>query len=501
MSQPPAASLTPEHPDPITCAQARLARDPRFDGRFFTAVRSTGIYCRPVCPVPPAAERNVGYYATAAQAEAAGFRPCLRCRPELAPADGAWRRSQTLVARATRLIEDGALDEAPVARLAERLHVGERHLRRLFTEALGTTPQQVQATRRLLFAKQLLSETRLPVTDVALASGFRSLRRFNDAFIKAYGLPPTRLRTSATPPADAGALTLKLAYRPPFDFAATLAFLRQRALPGIEHVSQDCYARVIDGSGAWLSLSARGRDEHALQLTLHGVEPTAIPAIVGRVRRMFDLDADPLVIAEHLAIDPLLAPLVAAHPGLRLPGGWDGLEVAVRAVLGQQVSVAAATTLARRLVQRHGRTLRTPIDESLHSLFPDAGLLADTDLRDIGLPGKRAASVSAVAAAIAQARVGIQPEQSLDAFVAAWCALPGIGDWTAQYIALRALHHPDAFPAGDLVLRQQAGDGTPVSERQLRERAERWRPWRGYAVIHLWHAASRQAASDRTASP
>ena len=475
------------------CEQARLSRDARFDGRFFTAVKTTGIYCRPVCPAPAPKSRNIEYFANAASAEAAGYRPCLRCRPELSPADGLWRRGDSVVARATRLIEDGALDDAPMTGLASRLHVGERHLRRLFVDTLGVTPQQVQATRRLLFAKQLLSETALPITDIALASGFRSLRRFNDAFLGAYGLSPSRLRKHAgRPPIQAGPLQLKLAYRPPLDFSASLDFLRLRTLPGIERVGTDHYARVIDAEGAWLEVRDWGAGEPALRLSLHGVHAAALPGVVQCVRRMFDLDADPFAIHAQLADDVLLGPLIKTRPGLRLPGGWDGVEVAMRAVLGQQVSVVVATTLARRLVSAHGHRLAVPIDESLHSLFPLPAQLADVDLTGIGLPARRAATLNVVAKALRDGDVGFAAEQSLDDFIARWSALPGIGDWTAQYIAMRGLRHPDAFPAGDLVLKKQAGG---LTEKQLRQRAEAWRPWRSYAVIQLWRAASAASAS------
>lgn len=488
-------------PSTAICEQARLSRDARFDGRFFTAVKTTGIYCRPVCPAPTPKSRNVEYFANAASAEAAGYRPCLRCRPELSPADGLWRRGDDVVARATRLIEDGALDDSPMSALACRLHVGERHLRRLFVDKLGVTPQQVQATRRLLFAKQLLSETTLPITDVALASGFHSLRRFNDAFLCAYGLPPTRLRKHAdTEKVLAGPLQLKLAYRPPFDFPASLDFLRLRALPGIEHIGIDHYARVLDTRGAWMEVREWGGAEPALRLSLHGVAAPTLPAIVQRVRRMFDLDADPSAIHAQLTEDPRLAPLVKAQPGLRLPGGWDGFEVAMRAVLGQQVSVVAATTLARRLVVKHGRPLATPVADDLHSLFPLPEELVDVDLAGLGLPSKRAATLNTVAKAIADGMVRFGLEQSLDDFVASWKALPGIGDWTAQYIAMRGLRHPDAFPAGDLVLRKQAGNGSTVTEKQLREQAEAWRPWRSYAVIQLWRAASDAQGSNKETS-
>ena len=484
-------------PSAAICEQARCARDARFDGIFFTAVKTTGIYCRPVCPVPPARAANVLYFANAASAEAAGFRPCLRCRPELAPADGHWRRGDALLARALRMIEGGALDEAPLASLAERLHVGERHLRRVFQTALGVSPQQVQATRRLLFAKQLLSETTLPITEVAQAAGFGSQRRFNDAWIKAYDLPPSRLRRqSGNAPAarpSSGSLQLRLNYRPPFDFRATLAFLRIRALPGIEQITQTSYSRVLDLQGAWLQLEEWGAGEAALRLHLHGVAAPALPSIVQQLRQMFDLDADPCTINAHLAQDPALKPLLQAHPGLRLPGAWNVFETAVRAVLGQQVSVAAASTLTQRLLARLGQPLVGHAAPGLHQLFPAPAQLANANLVELGITTARIRSLHAIGHALSSPGGHILDGQhcpALDDFLRAWTALPGIGPWSAEYIALRGLHHPDAFPAGDLVLRKQLGMGQPLPENVLRQRAEAWRPWRAYAAIHLWHAAA-----------
>lgn len=491
-------------PDPRVCERTRLSRDPRFNGLFFTAVRSTGIYCRPVCPAPPPLPANVDYYPSAAAAEAAGFRPCLRCRPELAPEDGAWRRGDALVARALALIEQGFLAEHPVAALAERLAVGERQLRRLFVQRLGAAPLGVHVTRRLLFAKQLLTETALPITEVALAAGFGSLRRFNAAFQEAYRMAPRELRRSLQEQQAVSAdrsLVLRLGYRPPYDFAAMLDFLRGRALPGVERVDGQSYARVVGDpdAPAWLRVSPwpspRGRPVHALRLELHGVAPAKLADTVQRVRRMFDLDADPHAIAAVLSADARLRPLLERRPGLRLPSGWEGLEIAVRAVIGQQVSVAAARTLTARLVQRHGPGVALDGAPGLDRLFPDASTLADADLDGLGLTGARIATVRAIARGVLDGRVGFGVEQTLEAFAAVWCALPGIGPWTAQYLALRALGHPDAFPAEDLVLQKAAsGDGARLSTRQLRERAEAWRPWRGYAVIHLWREAALAAA-------
>src|SRR5690606_20874015 len=480
------------------CERARKSRDPRFDGLFFTAVTSTGIYCRPVCPAPAPKPGNVTYYPSAAAAEAAGFRPCLRCRPELSPAEGAWRRGDEVVARALKLIDQGALADQPLSALAERVNVGERQLRRLFVERLGAPPIGVHGTRRLLFAKQLLTETALPVTQVAMAAGFNSLRRFNASFLQAYGMAPRDLR-KRTGVADGESLVLRLGYRPPYDFSATLDFLRGRALPGVEVVDGDSYSRAIGPAQApgWLRVSQwpgpRAAHSHALKLELHGGQPSLLLPMVSRLRRLFDLDADPPAVAATLRGDPRLAPLVDRRPGLRIPGGWDGFEIAVRAVVGQQVSVAAARTITARLAQRHGAAL--PDTFAAHGfahLFPTPEALVDADLGRIGLTRARAETVREVARAVLDGRVDFRPEATLDEFAARWTALPGIGPWTAHYVALRALGHPDAFPAEDLVLQKTlTGDGDRLTTRALRARAEAWRPWRGYAAIHLWREAAR----------
>jgi AraC family transcriptional regulator of adaptative response / DNA-3-methyladenine glycosylase II len=482
----------PALPDPHICEQARLSRDARFDGLFFTAVSSTGIYCRPVCPARSPKRENIRYYANAAAAEAAGFRPCLRCRPELAPGNEHWQRGDHVVARALKLIEAGALAEQSLDELATRVGIGARQLRRLFVERIGAPPISVHTTRRLLFAKQLLTETALPVTEVALASGFRSLRRFNAAFAQANRIAPRELRRH--PRAAAGAaLVLRLGYRPPYAFEALLAFLRTRALPGVESVDEHSYARVFGPADApgWLRLSAWPGGEHALQLQLHCPQPAQLLGVVTTLRRMFDLDANPQAIADTFRHDAILGPLLARRPGLRLPGGWDGFEIAVRAILGQQISVAAARTLATRIVQRWGEALPSAPMPGLERLFPTPVALARADLREIGLTTTRAATISGMAQALLDGRVTFRAEQSLDAFVASWIALPGIGEWTAHYIAMRTLGDPDAFPAADLILRREATtDAVPLSTKALTARAQAWRPWRAYAVIHLWRAAS-----------
>lgn len=512
----PHASVLPPH---RVCEQARLSRDARFDGLFFTAVTSTRIYCRPVCPAPAPKPRNITYYRTAAAAETAGFRPCLRCRPELSPTDGTWRRGDAAVARALKLIEQGALAGQPLSALAMRVNLGERQLRRLFVERLGASPVGVHGTRRLLFAKQLLTETALPITDVALAAGFGSLRRFNATFKDAYRMAPRELRrrpATGREPFSGEHLTLRLGYRPPYDFDSMLAFLRGRALPGVEHVDETSYARVVAGDAAhptpgWLRVSRWPGGEHALQLELHAPLASRLLDVTGRLRRMFDLDADPQAISAALSVDPRLKPLLRKRPGLRLPSGWDGFEIAVRAILGQQVSVAAARTFATRIAERFGTPL--PAEHAAHGLthlFPTPEALTDADLARIGLTRTRAETVRTIARALLDGRVDFRVERTLEEFVERWIALPGIGPWTAQYIALRALGHPDAFPADDLVLQKAVPtDGARLSAKALTARAEAWRPWRGYATLQLWREAmaapavaraKRATASQRTGS-
>ncbi|MFN3859380.1 MAG: AlkA N-terminal domain-containing protein [Caulobacter sp.] len=479
--------------DHDACYRAIQSRDPRFDGKIFGGVKTTGIYCRPICPARTPLSHNITFFPSAAAAEAAGFRACLRCRPETSPDLGAWRGASSTVSRALRLIEAGALDGGDVEALAGRLGVGGRQLRRLFREHLGATPVGVAQTRRVLLAKQLIQETAMPMGEVALAAGFGSVRRFNETFQALYRRPPASLRrggTAAREP-DAGHVTLTLRYKPPYDWEGVIGFLAARAIPGIEVVTPDRYARTIalNGRSGTLAVSRRGADQLAVEVRFPDM--AALPAILARVRRVFDLAADPAVIGEHLSADPALAPLVAARPGLRTPGAWDGFELAIRAILGQQITVPAAIRLAGKLAARHGDALpeawRQP---GLSLTFPRPETLAAQDLSDLGMPGARARALSAMGAAAAADPTLFSPRQSLEAALAALKALPGVGEWTAQYIAMRQLREPDAFPAADIGLMR--GLETPEAGRptaaQLLERAEAWRPWRAYAAQHLWAA-------------
>jgi AraC family transcriptional regulator of adaptative response / DNA-3-methyladenine glycosylase II len=471
--------------DPHLCRQALLARDARFDGRFFIGVTSTGIYCRPVCPARPPKAEHCRYYATAAAAQAAGFRPCLRCRPETSPGQGAWRGASNTVARAMALIDAGALDEASVDDLAMRVGVGERQLRRLFLRHLGASPVSVAQTRRVLIAKQLIHETRLSMTDIALAAGFGSVRRFNEAMARLFDRPPMALRRAHGETAGPMAgLTLSLGYRPPFDWAALLGFLAMRAIPGVEAVEDGVWRRTIelDGQAGWIAVTNEaGRNR--LHAAIHFPSVAALPRIIARLRQVFDLDADPDAIGAALSRDARLAALVAARPGLRVPGAWDGFELAVRAILGQQISVTAATRLAGGLAERFGDAIEA--GEGLTRLFPRPPALAEAEIG--GMPGARAGAITALARAVIANPELFARGADLTASVAGLRALPGVGEWTAQYIAMRALREPDAFPAADIgLMRAMAGPAGRPSAAALAERAGAWRPWRAYAALHLW---------------
>jgi len=459
-----------------SCYRAISARDGRFDGQFFTAVTSTGIYCRPICPARTPAQRNVRFYPDAAAAEAAGFRPCKRCRPEASPGSPDWDVRGDLVGRALRLIDEGVVDSDGVRGLASRLAVTERHLHRLFMAELGAAPLAVARSRRLRLARRLLVETGMPVTEVAFAAGFGSVRQFNASMQEAYGQAPSELRNGAVRPPG---LRLRLSLRKPYDAQTLLAFLTKRAIPGVETITPERYARTIDGG----TIELIPQDDHVLLTAEAPGALKGVARLVARCRRLFDLDADPQAVAEALGQDELLGPLVTERPGLRVPGAFDGFELVVRAVLGQQVSVAGARTLAGRLVARTGEPLDPElVRDGLTHVFPTAEAVAKADLTGLGLTGARERTLQAVAEAVASGEIdldGGEPGETR----ARLLALPGIGPWTAEYIAMRALRDPDAFPDTDLVLRR-ALDRHGVTP----ERTDTWRPWRAYAALHLWAA-------------
>ena len=479
--------------EPDTCYRAVKSRDARFDGRFFTAVKSTGIFCRPVCPATTPKQKNCRFMPSAAAAMAAGFRPCLRCRPEAAPGSPAWKGVTSTVARAMRLIGEGALDTGSVDDLALRLGVGERHLRRLFLEHVGAGPKTVAQTRRLLFAKKMISESDLPLTEIALVSGFQSIRRFNDAFVKVYNRPPRDVRRELKKQAglgkDRNSITLKLFYRPPYDWPSIIGFLQFRAIPGVEEATAAGYRRSVVLGGKPGIIEIRPvLEKNYLAAKFELADLSHLQIAIETARRLFDLDSDSAAIDAQLRTDATLAGLITARPGLRVPGAWDAFEISVRAILGQQISVSAAATFARRLVEHFGTPLEGGPDETLKYLFPDPQALVDADIAIIGLTTRRAETIRHLAAAFEDGRVDLGAADGLDAAQEMLCRIPGIGPWTAQYIAMRAIGDPDAFPVGDIaLLRAINRRGEDHTARTLAARAEDWRPWRAYAALHLWN--------------
>jgi AraC family transcriptional regulator, regulatory protein of adaptative response / DNA-3-methyladenine glycosylase II len=480
--------------DKRICDRARLAKDPRFDGLFFIGVLSTGIYCRPICPARSPNPENIVYFPTAAAAAEAGLRPCLRCRPEAAPGSPAWNGTSATVSRAMLLIQQGALNEGGLDDLALKLGVSSRHLRRLFQTHVGASPKALATTQKILFAKKLLDETQLPVTDIAFASGFASIPRFNAAFNKVYGKTPSALRRSVkSGRSDTESLfqcNISLSYRPPFDWRRMLDFFRSRAIPGVEWVDDRAYHRTIrlNETIGTISVTHAAKD-NALQLTTALSDSRDLMALVERVRRMFDLDANMAAIHDVLTADPALKKMVGKQPGLRLPGAWDSFEVAVRAVVGQQISVKGACTVVGRIAAKGGPPFEAAGDPQLTHFFPTPYELSLCELEGIGMPVKRIETIKALARAVAGEEFSLVVNGPIDEFIAQLTRIPGIGDWTAHYIAMRALGEPDAFPAADLGILKalQQGDTRPTPK-QILKRAENWRPWRAYAAMYLWHA-------------
>lgn len=476
---------------------ALKARDARFDGSFFTGVTSTGIYCRPVCSVKTPRRENCRFFGLAAQAESAGFRPCLRCRPELAPQSVVWSiqdASYILAHQAARLLDEPEAlgDDAPnVSALAARLGVSDRHVRRIFEAQFGVSPLQYLQTRRLLTAKQLLADTGLPITQVALISGFGSVRRFNAAFLSHYGLNPTALRRQGAPVGGQG-IAVRLGYRPPYDVPAMLRFFSQRVIPAMECVTPEAAmpgiqrtCRIESGGRVHAGWLAVAFDTARHQLLLHVSDSLreVLPLVIRRVRATLDLDADPQ------AINAVLHASFSAGDGLRVPGALDGYELAVRAVLGQQITVAAARTLAQRLVDHLGEPIETPWP-TLNRLFPSPAVLAAASgdmLGQLGIVRQRQTAITGIARAVASQQLQLHGGADVQATIAALKALPGIGDWTAQYIAMRALRWPDAFPAGDVALHKALGvQGRKQAAKEAEAASQMWKPWRSYAVIRAW---------------
>ena len=486
--------------DRDTWYRAIQTRDARFDGRLFVGVTSTGVYCRPVCPARTPKPENCRFFPSAAAAQEVGFRPCLRCRPETAPDLSSWRGTSNTVSRALALIADGGLDggEQSVDALAARLGMGGRQLRRLFQQHLGASPLAVAQTRRVLFAKQLLQETHLPMTEVAVAAGFGSVRRFNETFQALFRRPPSALRRKTAADAARGSVgdvgvTLRVRYRPPYDWTAMRDYLAARAIAGVEEVEGEVYRRTVAHDGLAGTVEVRHEPARSnLAVTIRFPCVRSLPAILARVRRVFDVGADIETIGAHLSRDPFLAPLVAQRPGLRAPGGWDGFELAVRAILGQQVSVVAARGLAGRLVALCGTALptgeRQPL--ALSRAFPSPEQVRAANLAPLGMPAARRAALVALAEAVIADRHLFGPFGTVEEAIVRLRAIRGVGEWTAQYIALRALRETDAFPASDVGLLRGAtrGAAARTTPADLLRRAEPWRPWRAYAAQHLWAA-------------
>lgn len=471
------------------CYRVLAARDSRFDGLFFVGVKTTGIYCRPICTVKTPLRKSCRFFVSAALAERAGFRPCLRCQPELAPGHAPVDSTRTVARIAAARIEAGALNVGgSIEDLAASMGLSSRQLRRCVRQELGVTPVELAQTNRLLLAKRLIAETQLPMTQVAFAAGFESVRRFNALFVSHYRLTPRNLRRSTPGPVSTDCLCLTLAYRPPLDWQALLQFLAARAIPGVESVSGETYHRTValGEHRGWLSVSpVAGR--HLLSVNLATSLAPALPRILSGLRRLFDLNARPDVIDAQLSLDPLMAPWIKRQPGLRVPGAFDPFELCLRALLGQQVSVKGASTLAGRVADQFGEAIETPL-VGLNRITPTADRLAAVTtaaLTGLGIPNARADSLRNLARVIADREIDLDSAIDPTVVVERLMDLPGIGPWTAQYIAMRALNWPDAFPAGDLGLIKATKARSPKALEQM---SERWRPWRAYAAMHLWES-------------
>lgn len=470
--------------DPDVCYQALLTRDSRFDGRFFTGVATTGIYCRPVCPVKTPRRQSCSFFPSAAAAESAGFRPCLRCRPELAPGNSSIEANARLAHRAASLIEDGILEGLRLSGLADRLGVTDRHLRRVFRTELGASPVRFAQTHRLLLAKRLLTDTSLSITDVAMASGFSSVRRFNALMKEHYRMSPTGLRRKAGGSEGSDAITLQLGYRPPLAWEELIAFLGTRAIEGVESIAEGRYRRSVrvEAGGSrhcgWIEVFRNPR-RPALVVRLDGALVRVIPQILVGVKRLFDLSAHPIEIAS------VLGALAQDRPGLRVPGAFDGFETAVRAILGQQITVKAASTVAGRFAQAFGERVQTPFQQ-IRLLFPRPQRIAESSvskIAELGIVSQRAQSLIALAGAVADGALCLEPGVGVEETLKALMNLPGVGVWTAQYVAMRALGWPDAFPHTDYGVMKAMNETSPAG---VLAAAEKWRPWRAYAAMHLW---------------
>ncbi|GAA3510694.1 AlkA N-terminal domain-containing protein [Aeromicrobium panaciterrae] len=478
------------HTDHERCYRAVQSRDARFDGVFYTGVKTTGIYCRPSCPAVTPKPQNVLFYATAAAAQDAGFRACRRCRPDTTPGSPEWNVRADAVGRAMRLIGDGVVEREGVEGLASRLGYSQRHVTRMLTQELGAGPLALARSNRSHAARVLIETTDMPMSDIAFASGFASIRQFNDSVRHAYALSPTEMRgrRRGTP---TGRVTVRLAVRQPFHAEALIDFLAAHVLPGVEAVRDRTYARVLrlpHGLGV-MALTLHD-DRVDCELELADLRDTAVA--IGRARRMLDLDADPVAIDTVLGADPALSAMVAEAPGLRVPSHVDGFEVAVRTIVGQQVSVSGANTVLGRHIPTKGTEVDFAMAQTygLTHAFPEAEAFAEADSARMGMPQSRARTIIDLSQAVADGKLELDPGVDREAVREQLLEMRGIGPWTADYIAMRALAHPDILLDTDLVLQREL-DRRGISA----EHTEAWRPWRSYAGMHLWRAS---AAYERT---
>lgn len=455
--------------------RAHLARDPRFDGKFFVAVKSTMIYCRPICPARKAQLKNLEFFIHAAQAEAAGYRPCLRCRPETAPGSAAWLGTSLIVQRAIRIMETQALEELSIKDLAKQLGVGVRWLRELFQQQVGVSPQALLMTKKLDMARNLLDQSSLAITDIAFSSGFQSLRRFNDAFKKRFQKSPSAFRNASF---LEGSLHLQLSYRPPYAWNNMINFLKHRAVVGMELVEGESYQRLITYGEVrgWFKAKLVENNKIAIEFKLN--QNANILELVTRIKNIFDLDADPFRIEQALQEDQQLAPWLKQHPGLRIPGGWDGFELAIRAVIGQKISVKGARTLLTRLVDLCGEQQTLDASLPLAKFFPSPENILAADLSKIGLPAARIETLKTLAREVAHKNLVLDGTEDFEETCKKLLAIKGIGPWTVEYIAMRALRNPNAFPETDLAIQKKIT--------YLKLNPKKWTPWRAYAAILLW---------------
>ncbi|WP_286262740.1 DNA-3-methyladenine glycosylase 2 family protein [Thalassotalea atypica] len=484
--------------DPTICFKARMSRDNRFDGKFYTAVMSTGIFCRPICPARAAKEENVRYFKNAASAQEAGFTPCKRCLPEQAP-------EQAMPLQAKRMSESLLTTHQSIETIAKQFDLSERQFRRIFSNHYGLAPKQYRQHHSLLLARKLLLTTTLSIADICFASGFTSLRRFNEQVKSVYKLTPSQLRQQQSRATDDNFVNIKLQYRPPFDWQGMLKFFHLRQLPGIEKVTEHSYQRSItfDGKTGWIEITQLP-NQFALNLRVMIEDYSLLNKIIVKVRRMFDLDADMSVIHKHLSQDETLAPLVEKFQGIRLPGCWDIFEFSIRAILGQQVSVKAATTLAGRIAEKYGSPL-TVVHEQLSYCFPTLEEMTQADFSNIGLTQSRIQTLHTWLDFYQQYPQVFEQYKNLEQLEDTLTALKGIGPWTVNYIAMRGLSDPNAFPAADLgiikSLYEELKNAAPVDKqnerfkpktRDIIARADKWQPWRAYATIYLWLSLAAQ---------